>query len=281
MKTETKEILMSKLSLVGSIAALCVLATPGIAQNGPPQSLLTTLGPGQSRSVDISLRARIGPLELARGSFKVSLTQDSYTGEATYRTSGIAASFNNDAGVATVKGAIDDGQLKPRAFVNQETSGKKRRITMAFAGRSVDVTAAPMWGNMGFPPATLAQKLESVDPVTGLMELSLVTGRDAGRACGGAVKIFDGKRRYDIRTQYVGVENVSTPAYKGPATYCRGTYTEVAGFNQKKPNETREPIRLEIWLADVGKMGVSVPVRMTGSKGIYTAVLYADRAVVR
>ncbi|MFY7927051.1 MAG: DUF3108 domain-containing protein [Aquidulcibacter sp.] len=272
---------MSKLLLVRSIAAVCVLATPSIAQNGPAQSLLTTLGPGQSRSVDISLRARIGPLELARGSFKVSLTQDSYSGEATYRTSGIAASFNNDAGVATVKGAIDDGQLKPRTFVNQETNGKKRRITMNFAGRSVDVTAAPMWGSMGFPPATLAQKLEAVDPVTGLMELSLVTGRDAGRACGGAVKIFDGKRRYDIRTQYVGIENVSTPAYKGPATYCRGTYTEVAGFNQKKPGETREPIRLQIWLADVGNMGVSVPVRMTGSKGIYTAVLYADRAVVR
>ncbi|AMS30029.1 MAG TPA: hypothetical protein DIU09_09745 [Hyphomonadaceae bacterium] len=276
-----KEILMSKLLLVRSIAAVCVLATPSIAQNGPAQSLLTTLGPGQSRSVDISLRARIGPLELARGSFKVSLTQDSYSGEATYRTSGIAASFNNDAGVATVKGAIDDGQLKPRTFVNQETNGKKRRITMNFAGRSVDVTAAPMWGSMGFPPATLAQKLEAVDPVTGLMELSLVTGRDAGRACGGAVKIFDGKRRYDIRTQYVGIENVSTPAYKGPATYCRGTYTEVAGFNQKKQGESRDPIRLEIWLADVGKMGVSVPVRMTGSKGIYTAVLYADRAVVR
>jgi len=273
--------LMSNLSLVRSIAVLCVLATPSIADNAPSQSLLTTLAPGQSRSVDISLRARIGPLELARGSFKVSLTQDSYAGEATYRTSGIAASFNNDAGVATVKGAIDEGQLKPRSFVNQETNGKKRRITMAFQGRSVDVTAAPMWGNMGFPPATLGQKLEAVDPVTGLMELSLVTGRDAGRACGGAVKIFDGKRRYDIRTQYVGIENVSTPAYKGPATYCRGTYTEVAGFNQKKSGETREPIRLEIWLADVGKMGVSVPVRMTGSKGIYTAVLYADRAIVR
>jgi hypothetical protein len=267
---------MSKVSLVRSIAALCVLATPSIAQNGPSQSLLTSLSPGQSRSVDISLRARIGPLELARGSFKVSLTQESYSGEATYRTSGIAASFNNDAGVATVKGAIDNGQLKPRSFVNQETNGKRRRITMAFGGRSVDVTAAPMWSSMGFPPATLAQKLEAVDPVTGLMELSLVTGRDAGRACGGAVKIFDGKRRYDIRTQYVGTENVSTPAYKG-----RGTYTEVAGFNQKKPGESREPIRLEIWLADVGKMGVSVPVRMTGSKGIYTAVLYADRAVVR
>jgi hypothetical protein len=272
---------MLKLPLLGSLTALAVLATPSLAQNAGSQSLLNNLAPGQTRTVDISLRARIGPLELARGSFKVSLDRDSYSAEATYRTSGIAASFNNDAGVATVRGGIESGQLKPRSFVNQETNGKKRRITMAFQGRSVDVTAAPMWGNMGFPPATLAQKLEAVDPVTGLMELSLVTGRDAGRACGGAVKIFDGKRRYDIRTQYVGIENVSTPAYKGPATYCRGTYTEVAGFNQKKPGETREPIRLQIWLADVGNMGVSVPVRMTGSKGIYTAVLYADRAVVR
>ena len=272
---------MSMVSLARLVGALCVLATPCFAKDGDAKNLLASLENNQSRTIEISLRARIGPLELARGSFKVTLNQDSYSGEATYRTSGIAASFNNDAGVATVRGSIENGQLRPRSFVNQETNGKKRRIAMSYQKGGVDVAVAPMWGNMGFPPATLAQKLEAVDPVSGLIELSLVTGRDAGRACGGVVKIFDGKRRYDIRTQYVGTETVSTPAYKGPAIYCRGSYTEVSGFNQKKPGEQREPIRLQIWLADVGNSGVSIPVRMTGSKGIYTATLYADRAVVR
>ncbi|GIU67691.1 DUF3108 domain-containing protein [Candidatus Phycosocius spiralis] len=272
---------MTKVCLAQLVGTLCVLATPSVARDNATKSFLASLDPNQTRTVEISLRARIGPLELARGTIKVTLSQDSYSGEATYRTSGIAASFNNDAGKATVRGSIENGQFRPRSFLNQESSGKNRRITVSFQNNGIDVAAAPWWKDMGFPPATLAQKLESVDPMTGLIELSLVTGRETGRACGGLVKIFDGKRRYDIRTEYVSIQTVSTPAYSGPAYYCRGTYVEVAGFKKKMPGDQREPIRLQIWLADIDQSGLSIPIRMTGSKGIYTATLYADRAVVR
>jgi Protein of unknown function (DUF3108) len=257
------------------------LAAPTAADNGPGVSLMTAIAGGQSRSVDLSFRARIGPFELARGTMRASFSRDGYSADATYRTSGIAASFNNDAGGGSTRGTIENGQLRPRTFINQETSGKRRRIAATFRGSDVDVAVTPAWGNMGFPPATIAQKLEAVDPLTGLIELSLLTSRDAGRACGGNVKIFDGKRRYDIRTSFVRMTDVSTPAYRGRAAYCRGSYTEVAGFGQPKPGQTRQPIPLELWLADIGGMGVSVPVRISGSKGGFTANLYADRAVVR
>lgn len=276
---------MNRLSpATASAAALAasLLAFPAATQPAAASaSILAAIPAGQTKTVDLALRARIGPLTLARGSFRVSLSRDSYSADATYETAGIAASFSNDAGSTSVRGTVSDASLRPRGFVNQETNGKKRRVTMAFRGNDVDVTAAPMWGDMGFPAATAAQKAESVDPLTALLELSLVTGRDDGKPCGGVVKVFDGKRRYDIRTQYVREERVSTPAYRGMSSYCRGTYTEVAGFKRKKPSDSREPIRLELWVANVGNSGVSIPVRMTGGRGGINATLYAERATVR
>jgi Protein of unknown function (DUF3108) len=263
---------MKFVPFAATILLVSGVAAPTVADNGPGVSLMTAIAGGQTRSVDLSFRARIGPFELARGTMQASFSREGYSADATYRTSGIAASFNNDAGGGSTRGAIVDGQLRPRTFVNQETSGKRRRIAATFRGSDVDV---------GFPPATIAQKLEAVDPLTGLIELSLLTSRDGGRACGGNVKIFDGKRRYDIRTSFVRMTDVSTPAYRGRAAYCRGSYTEVAGFGQPKPGQTRQPIPLELWLADIGGMGVSVPVRISGSKGGFTANLYADRTVVR
>jgi hypothetical protein len=268
---------MKLLFLATTTAALFSTAAPVFSD-----TVFDRMAPGESKRVEISLRARIGPLELARGTFNATITPESYQADATYRTSGIGAALSNDAGQTRSRGNVARGSLRPTSFNNQESTGKRRRIEMSWGGGSVRAVSNPPWGtNMGQPPATEAQKLEAVDPLTGLMQLSLLTGRGEGKACGGVVKIFDGKRRYDIRTQYVGPTTVSTPAYQGPAIRCTGQYVEVAGFKAKKPGEKAEPIKLVLILADIGGMGVSVPVRMQASvKGI-TGTLYAERVTIR
>lgn len=271
-----------KLPLV--LAAACGLslaAAPGIAQNGPPPSVFERLQPGQTRTVELTMKVRGVGLEIATGTFRATLSRDSYSAEASYRTSGIGAALRRNSGQSTVRGAVSNGVLRPRSFVNQETSGKRRRIAMNFSGGDVSVTANPMWSNMGTPPANAGHKARAVDPVTGLMELALVTSRDSGRPCGGTVRIFDGKRVYDIRTQFVRMAPVNTPAFRGEAAYCRGSYIEVAGFNPPEDGRARPPIPLEIWLADVGGNGVSVPVRMLGRRGVVTGTLTAERVSVR
>ena len=267
-----------KAAAVATILGTLLVAAPASTRQ-TTQSIFDTLGSTGSKTVDLRLRARFGPLELARGTMAIELSGSGYNGSYSYRTSGIAASFSDDAGSGTVRGRVQNGQLRPTTFSNRETTGKKRRIDINFASRPVQVSASPMWGDMGTPVTTEAQKRSSVDPITGLMELALVTGRDGGRLCGGTVRIFDGKRHYSIATRYVSEQRVSTPAYSGMASYCRGTFTELAGFKEKPASE--RSLNLEMWVADVGGVGASIPVRMRGGRNGVNVTLYAESATIR
>jgi hypothetical protein len=268
---------MTKIALCAGLSALALFAAPATAQ-APAQSVFASIEPGKAKRVEVQLKADarlLGiPFELARGTMRATLEQESYRVEADYRSSGFA-NDRKEAGRVTVSGRVAEGVLRPQSYLSQESSGKKRRIGIDFAAPRVEVDVAPRWGSMGNPPASDAEKRQSVDPLTGLLELSLVTGRDRGQACGGMVRIFDGKRRYDIRTSYDGQTRVSVPGYSGPAIRCRGAYVAVAGFDEPGARHN-----VTIWLADVGGAGLSVPVRMTGGNAVVSAVLTAQRVTV-
>lgn len=277
-----KKNIIAKSSAIFAIAALGLSASalPAFSQNDNGGSVFENLPAGQTRNIQVDMIARVGPFELARGGFDVSLTNSTYTANTNYHTSGVAASVKQNSGTAASRGVVTNGSLRPRGYVNQETSGRRRRVTMTYNGGAPDVSVVPAYGSMGDPATTEAQKNNTLDPVTGLMELALLTGRDRSQPCGGTVRIYDGKRRYDISTQFVRMTTTETPAYNGPVAYCRGTYTEVAGF-KAKANGENGVIPLELWLANVNNSGVSVPVRMRGRKGGVTATLYARRISIR
>lgn len=268
---------MTRPVFLSGLAALVLLGAPATAQ-APAVSVFDQITPGQTKQIEVQLKADarlLGiPFELARGTMRATLEDDAYSVQADYRSSGFA-NDRNEAGRVTVSGLVEDGVLRPRSYLSQESSGKKRRIGIDFAANPVSVDVAPRWGSMGSPPASDAEKRQSVDPLTGLLELSLVTGRDRGQPCGGMVRIFDGKRRYDIRTSYDGQTTVSVPGYRGPAVRCRGQYVAVAGFDEPGARHA-----VTIWLADVSNSGVSVPVRMTGGNAVVSAVLTAQRVRV-
>lgn len=277
-----------KRNIIAKSAAVLTIATLGIGLSSLPAfsqsessgNVFDNISAGQTRNIQVDMIARVGPFELARGGFDVNLTNSSYSANTNYHTSGIAASVKQNSGTASSRGVVTNGSLRPRGYVNQETSGRRRRVTMTYNGGAPDVSVVPAYGSMGDPAATQAQKNNTLDPVTGLMELALVTGRDRNQPCGGTVRIFDGKRRYDISTQFVRMTTTSTPAYNGPVAYCTGTYTEIAGFKAKTNGESGT-IPLELWLANVNNSGVSVPVRMRGRKGGVTATLYARKITIR
>lgn len=271
--------MMKTLTSAAALAlAAATFATPAATQSPAPATLLERAAAGEGRNVEIQLRADgrlLGvPFELARGTMRAGLRGDAYTIDASYRSSGFA-NDRNDQGDVTVRGAIRDGALRPVSYVSAEKTRKKRRIAINFGASPVSVDVAPRWGQMGNPPASEAMKRASVDPLTGLLELSLVTSRDNGQPCGGTVRIFDGKRVYDISTRFAGRTTVNTPGYAGPAVRCTGRYLAVAGFDE--PGARHD---LTIWLADVGNQGLSVPVRITGGNAIVSVALSATRVTV-
>ena len=56
----------------------------------------------------------------------------------------------------------------------------------------------------------------------------------SAKPCGDTVRVFDGRRRYDIELKYEGQDKLkSDSGYSGPAVKCTVTYKQLAGF---KPN---------------------------------------------
>lgn len=263
---------IKKSSFIAIIASIIV---PLSASAG---TVFDSLEKNQARNVQVSMRARVGPAEIAKGSFDINLTKTGYSVSTNYHTSGLASALTKSVGSAASRGVVSAGSLRPLSYANIQTSGRGRKVIMSYNGGVPSVNVTPKYSDMGSPAASAAQKAGTVDPVTGLMELALITGRDRNSPCGGTVRVFDGKRRYDISTQYVRNENVSTPAYKGTAAYCRGTYTQIAGFKSK---DGVKSVALELWLADINNAGVSIPVRMRGTRGAIVATLYADHISIK
>lgn len=235
---------------------------------------------GKAKTIEVLMTARYSIFEIARGSFSLKINNNAYAAAASYHTSGIVAAFNKNAGNAKSRGIIVDDNLKPLAYSNLESIKAKRKTFLSYNGAVPNVSVTPEFTSLGDPPATESQKTNTIDPVSGLSELALITDKDKGKACGANVRIFDGKRRYDIATRFVAEENISVPAYKGKVFHCSGTYTKIAGFKAKDMVDGKRQIKFELWLANLGGAGVSVPVRIKGTMDGNSVILYATKATL-
>ncbi len=119
--------------------------------------------------------------------------------------------------------------------------------------------------------------LEAVDPLSAILELTLRADASAQNPCGGPMRIFDGKQRYDIRLKFSKRLNWNTKAYKGPALLCNLEYVEVAGFKNKTADERAREKSDLVWssmvLAELAGGAVTPPLKLEAkskSKGKMT-----------
>lgn len=110
---------------------------------------------------------------------------------------------------------------------------------------------------------TAEQKRGAVDPATAL----IVAGFSAGGACNRTIRMFDGKRRFDLvagpATRQVLPEGF-TPLFSGEAETCEMRMVKIAGYGDGNPKDQAtdsEPIR--IWLGKLDDSGIGLPVRVT------------------
>jgi hypothetical protein len=153
-----------------------------------------------------------------------------------------------DSSVAMVStGQVTSYGLKPLRYDSSVQDGPKhRRVLVDYTPGEVLVSVSPKYGDWGFPATTPPQKLEAVDPLTAILNLTVRTGATPANPCGASLRVFDGKQRYDLRLRYSGHIEWDSNAYKGPAIKCGVDYIEIAGFDPKSAEQKaadREDIR--------------------------------------
>jgi hypothetical protein len=114
------------------------------------------------------------------------------------------------------------------------------------------------------PPA----ELDDRDPVPPALQQDTVDPLTAGlravlSGCRGQLRVFDGRRRYDLTLTDLG--DADTPpsrhtVYSGRARHCRATIQPLAGFWRSEPRHDERPTHVDAWIAAPRSGVLPVPV---------------------
>jgi hypothetical protein len=210
-------------------------------------------GPGNLQGVTIEYNLIAKGINVGTGTYAYSFSGGAYRGTATHRLTGLArqlAGSRQDFNYS-VSGVVgSDGKLRPRSYRHQ--GGKRNRVvTVDFGDRAVTTTANPSMG-MGVPPASPAQKLNTVDQVTMMASMMTV----AANPCNQTVRVFlEGRTRFDLNLSPSGTQNVNLAGYRGSAIRCSVRFNPIAGFP-----DPMDATNMTFLFAPTG--GVFVPVQL-------------------
>jgi hypothetical protein len=105
----------------------------------------------------------------------------------------------------------------------------------------------------------------TIDPLTATLA-AIETG------CRGTLRVFDGRRRYNLNMTDMGeaeVEAASQQLYAGPARRCRAVVEALGGFWQTDPRQSETPTTLDSWIAvpHAGMPPLPVYLELNGPRG--------------
>ena len=277
-----KTILCAGLSSVGLfvIAGTNALASPEII---PAKAIETqefvrpidTIQSGKARQFIVEMEAFVPPtnwlpqIKGGKATITAKVYPDQYNIHTRASVAGIVDWFVDYSSTLTSKGEITDTGLQLRHYFAKDDEGRKNRSTeIKHLGDDVQVEVIPAHGNLGDPAATLEQKIEAVDPISGLLQLALAPKSRPDKPCSGVARVFDGKGRYNIHLQNGRhVESIDIKGWKGrPAYICEVRYEELAGYKKKTAEEKAKQAKDIRWismvLADMGPGELRVPIQI-------------------
>lgn len=202
-----------------------------------------------------------------RASFIVDMLPDSYAIKSRVRTTGLADVFVNYDMNLTAEGKTTSKGLRTSKYISQNKDGKKnRRVELAITDTGFSMTAKPKFGNLGDPAATPEQVVLTNDPLTALITFALEPRPAGTDACGGPIRVFDGRQLTYLHLKRAGTGRVKvkTKGWSGEAIECHVTMDKVAGYKKGETNnDTLTGIEgpLRMYLAPL-ENGAHVPVKI-------------------
>jgi hypothetical protein len=192
--------------------------------------------------------------------FDQQATPTRFSAAASLRSYGILAAFKTFNVKASARGRVEGGAPQPGVFLYDNRDGEReRKVQVTWRGDDVAMTSTPTFSNLGDPPASLAQKLASADPVTQLMRIGLAP--TAAAICNGAPRFFDGKQLYALEFEHGQTVNPTAEQQALGLTTtvrCAVHYREVAGFKPKPPEKRNQGLKSQI-MVTFGQLGPDGP----------------------
>ncbi len=251
-----------RLAAVIPAALILAFAAPALAQRAAPLPA----------TVDATYRINFTALgDIGHFHFISNINGEVYNLSADARVN--TAIFEYDAGMGS-RGTLAAGKTKPTGHnfsYRQKTLLKKKKkgtLNMAFDGATVsNVSFVPPYSpSTKAIPVTPDQLKSVLDPLSGVMTLSLVKASDP---CVQKLPIYDGKQRFDI---------VFAPLRRAGADHvCSVRMVPISGH---KPGEGGASVikgTIELVMRPVPKANVVIPYKITVPTTVGTATLTTER----
>lgn len=238
------------------VAALSAIALAALAGSGAAQAQTA------NRTFEGVYSVYARGIQAGDFTYRYTQTGSAYQASASRRLTGLARSLMGDRQDYdySVSGAVAaNGALRPAAYTHR--GGRRDRVVRtAFTAEDAVTTAEPAMG-MGNPPATAAQRRNTVDQITAIA--ALITA--SGDPCNRTIRVYmDGRSRFDFVLTPNGRVNVNTAAFRGEALRCRVEFRPIAGFSDPQETEVLTflfapttsgmfaPLRIEMPTDDAG-----------------------------
>ncbi|MHA1564610.1 MAG: DUF3108 domain-containing protein, partial [Alphaproteobacteria bacterium] len=167
---------------------------------------------------------------------------------------------------ATSSGKLSDIGAQPDRYRTANIRGDGERwVSIDYGGDgSLAVESEPTINADDREAVPVLEIVGTIDPMSALTQ-ALMLAKE-GTVCPPTMRIFDGRRRYDLHTEPMARKvfpGSRTAPFAGPALGCRIELERIAGFKEiDDSDENALSSNIEMWLSPVLGNDVWVPVRL-------------------
>jgi hypothetical protein len=231
--------------------------------------------------------ATLSGLPIGHGSWAIEIADDQYTAAASGSTSGLLRIFTGARGASASRGSFNGDQTLPTNYVATIDFDRSKYddVRMALAGGNVkDLSAEPpLVPHPERIPVSDADRRGVVDPMSSTINRVGGNGDPVSPlACARKVGVFDGRVRYDLRSEFKRIEMVKAErGYQGPVVVCAVYFEPISGYVPSRPViKYLAALRdAEVWLAPISGTRVLVPFRFSMPTPLGMGVLQATQFV--
>lgn len=245
------------------VVHFCVIAFTLIFAKSP----LAELSP--VKNLQLAYDIFIG--DMLAGSVDIYVNADlkRYIIEGRARSYGIFEFLSEYSAIYKVIGHLNSKGLHPESYkVLGSWAGKQRMVEISYEllGR-MSYKTVPVAAEDDRDPVPTHFLLGTTDPMTAIF--GAFYSNAGTMVCDNVLKIFDGRRRYNVHLSEIARIETKGPIYTGPARVCRARQTILEGASKRIwLSQFVRPKWTDIWIARVRADLPFLPVRIAADLGI-------------
>ncbi len=236
----------------------------------------------EGENTELRYQVAWGNMTLAEAKVNFALGEERYEIEGSGESQGALAFFFPWKGSArTVGKTTSDGYSVSRHDSEGSYKDKTRRTTVLWTVNEPLPTleAEPQPDLSEVTPVPEAETADTADPFTVL--ISTLDKLEQGDPCEAEARVWDGRRRYDLKIEHIGESELSPDrpwAYSGAAIGCRLTYTPIGGFRRESEwKDKQDEISRVIWVGRLpNEQLVPVRIELSAPIGNFVGRLYTQ-----